>query len=286
MIKVFTVPLSEDLSEFADFLWQYEVPHRVIETENAQELWVSRTVSAEQIQHLYELWRQGESLDHIQLVRNRSSNPSSGFVSVAKRSWFSSALILLSVMVSFLVGFGDNFAMLRYFTIADIMISNDALYSSGIEGTVDRWELWRFLTPMLLHFSAPHLLFNLLWVWVVGTRIELIHGRLSLVLLVTFAAVVSNLSQYWETGPMFGGLSGVVFALLGYAWAWDKFGSDERIGLPPALMGLMLFWLALGYTGVLQSLGFGAIANTAHLMGLVSGIAVVPMRIFLLKQRS
>jgi GlpG protein len=34
----------------------------------------------------------------------------------------------------------------------------------------------------------------------------------------------------------------------------------------------MLFWLLLGFTGVLQGVGFGAIANTAHLVGLLAGL--------------
>jgi GlpG protein len=35
----------------------------------------------------------------------------------------------------------------------------------------------------------------------------------------------------------------------------------------------MIFWLALGYTGALELIGLGAIANTAHLAGLLSGLA-------------
>jgi GlpG protein len=71
---------------------------------------------------------------------------------------------------------------------------------------------------------------------------------------------------------MFGGMSGVVFALLSYAWLWDQSGMQPRIGLPSALMGFMLLWLVLGFTGVLQGVGLGAIANTAHLAGLLAGL--------------
>jgi GlpG protein len=37
-------------------------------------------------------------------------------------------------------------------------------------------------------------------------------------------------------------------------------------------MGFMLLWLVLGFTGVLQGVGLGAIANTAHLAGLLAGL--------------
>jgi len=137
-------------------------------------------------------------------------------------------------------------------------------------------EIWRLVTPMFMHFSVLHILFNLLWVWIVGSRMEPVQGSVSLLGLVLFSALSSNLAQYLVSGPMFGGMSGVVFALLGYSWLWDKRGGQPRIGLPPALMGMMLFWLALGFTGVLEGVGLGAIANTAHLVGLLAGLCWLP----------
>jgi GlpG protein len=133
-------------------------------------------------------------------------------------------------------------------------------------------EWWRLITPIFMHFSLLHILFNLLWVWIVGVRVEPAQGSLPLLGLVLFSGVLSNLAQFVVSGPMFGGMSGVVFALLGYAWLWDKLAMKPRIGLPPALMGFMLFWLVLGFTGVLEGVGFGAIANTAHLVGLLAGL--------------
>jgi GlpG protein len=98
------------------------------------------------------------------------------------------------------------------------------------------------------------------------------QGSLPFLGLVLFSGVLSNLAQFVVSGPMFGGMSGVVFALLSYAWLWDRSGMQPRIGLPPALMGFMLLWLVLGFTGVLQGVGLGAIANTAHLAGLLAGL--------------
>ena len=42
--------------------------------------------------------------------------------------------------------------------------------------------------------------------------------------------------------------------------------------LPPAVMGFMLIWLLVGLVGALEVLGAGAIANGAHLGGLVIGV--------------
>ncbi|MCP4596351.1 rhomboid family intramembrane serine protease [Neptuniibacter sp.] len=281
MIKAFSAPLQEDLTEFTQFLWQNEIPHRVLEFDDRQELWVARSISSEQICRLFELWRRGEDLSQLNISVNHNQGQND-FFTTAKRAWFSTALIFFSAMLSFLIGFGENIDLLRHFTFTEIFLQGDNLYTRALLHNVESFQLWRFISPIFLHFSAPHIIFNALWIWIVGTRMEIMQGRLPLLLLVLFAGVASNFAQYWVSGPMFGGLSGIVFALLGYAWLWDKLNSANRFGLPPALMGFMLFWLVLGYTGVLEGIGFGAIANTAHLVGLIAGLIFVPVgRLFI-----
>lgn len=296
MIKVISVPLKEDLTEFTQFLWKNEVPHRVLEQGVFQELWVEPGVNPEDIYTLYEMWRRGEDLSSIRFSTETVSDSESeltpstsgpaasqGFVDLAKQAWFSSTLIFSSIMLSFLIGFGDNFDLLKHLTIAEVFMQNGAVYTSGLEGTIESMQLWRIVTPIFLHFSAAHIVFNVLWIWVAGTRIECFQGRAALIGLVLFSGVISNLAQYWVSGPMFGGLSGVVFAFLGYTWLWDRL-DPRKIGLPPALMGFMVLWLVLGYSGVLTSIGFGSIANTAHLAGLLAGLAFVPLGKLLAKR--
>ncbi len=270
MIKVLEVPLAEDLRGFTECLWQQRVPHRVIEAQAVQELWIARQVDAEQVLVLYKLWREGADLGSLRAPRGASS----GALHMAslRQAWLSMLLIGLSVLVSVLVGFGENLDWMRRFAIVDFQVRGEHLYYSGLAETLASGQVWRFLTPALMHFSLPHIIFNLLWVWVVGRGIEYLHGRWVLLGLVLCSAVLSNLAQFWVSGPMFGGMSGVVFALLGYAWLWDRRGGRPAIGLPPALMGLMILWLVLGFTGVLELMGLGAIANTAHLAGLMSGL--------------
>ncbi len=275
MIKAFSVPLQEDLGPFAEFLWKYEIPHRILEVDQEQQLWVARTVSPEQIHELYLRWQGGLDLNTVR-VEHRGPDAATR----ADRwyhAWLTLALIVTSVMVTLITGLGDKLEWLRLFTIADLIEKQNHLYTSGLAATLNNLELWRLFTPMFLHFSMPHILFNLLWVWVVGVRIERAQGRWALLGLVLFAALSSNIAQYFVSGPLFGGMSGVVFALLAYAWLWDRRQPHCPVGLPPALMGFMLFWLALGFAGVLEGLGFGAIANTAHLVGLLAGLAFVPI---------
>jgi GlpG protein len=66
----------------------------------------------------------------------------------------------------------------------------------------------------------------------------------------------------------------VVYALVGYCWLWDKMRKPV-FRLPDALMGLMVGWLLIGYSGITSAIpGLGAMANSAHLAGLLSGLAL------------
>lgn len=270
MIKVLEVPLAQDLRGFTECLWQQRVPHRVVERGEIQELWISSQVDAQQVLALYQLWREGADLSVLKAPRASSAGLLN--VDALRQAWLTVLLIIGSVLVSLLVGFGDNIDWMRRFALVDFQVRGDSVYYAGLEDTLAAGQFWRLFTPALMHFSLPHILFNLLWVWVAGRGIESLHGRWVLLGLVMFSALVSNLAQFWVSGPMFGGMSGVVFALLGYAWLWDKRVGRPAIGLPPALMGLMVLWLVLGFTGVLEYIGVGAIANTAHLAGLAAGL--------------
>lgn len=274
MIKVLEVSLTEDLTEFAEFLWQNQIPHRILERDGVQQLWVSPTIDGEKIHTLYTLWQQGADLSTIE-VRHTAPRTTGGRASW-QRVWLTISLILMSLGGSFLIGMGDNFEYFRLFTMTDLVQKGDQYFTTSLTTTFSNFELWRLISPIFVHFSPLHIIFNLLWVWIVGSRVEMLQGRITLLGLVLFSGVLSNLAQFYVSGPLFGGMSGVVFALLGYAWFWDRRNPHHAFGLPSALMGFMVVWLALGFTGVLESMGFGAIANTAHLVGLLAGLAYVP----------
>ena len=125
-------------------------------------------------------------------------------------------------------------------------------------------EIWRIFTPALLHFSALHIVFNLLMWWYLGGMIENRLSSAKLLSLLVLASALPNILQFYLTGPTFGGLSGVVYALVGYVW-WR----DPKAGLylPRAYIGFMLVWLVLGFLDVLGM----KIANGAHLGGLIVG---------------
>jgi GlpG protein len=69
-------------------------------------------------------------------------------------------------------------------------------------------------------------------------------------------------------------MSGVVYGLLGFSWVAPLLQPRWRIQPAPALMFFMVGWLVVCMVGLVQVLGFGAIANAAHLGGLLCGAAL------------
>lgn len=165
--------------------------------------------------------------------------------------------------------------MIEPFTFTKIIISNQGFISiASFDQTFyqdNQW--WRLITPMFIHFSFAHLAFNCLWVYILGEKIEQVDGSFIFFLIIVFSSIFSNFLQfYWTDSSLFGGLSGVIYGLIGYCMILEMDSEYDRYQLPPALYLFMIIWLILGFMGLLDLFGFGSVANFAHLGGLVSGV--------------
>jgi GlpG protein len=129
-------------------------------------------------------------------------------------------------------------------------------------------QLWRWITPALLHFSVTHLVFNLLWWLLLGAALERQFGSIRLLNFTLVTAVISNAAQFFLVGTNFGGLSGVVYALFGFCWLSQKRYPRPRPLISDGLAIFMVAWLLLGFADVL----WVSMANWAHLAGLLAGL--------------
>lgn len=138
---------------------------------------------------------------------------------------------------------------------------------SGFLYEILHGQVWRLITPIFVHLSILHILFNMLWFKDLGYIIEYKFGKKDLLTLIGISGVVSNLLQYFVSGPQFGGMSGVLYAMLGFVWVYKKLHQDFDYSLPSRDITIMIGWLLLCLTGFL-----GPIANSAHAGGLFVGM--------------
>ncbi len=144
----------------------------------------------------------------------------------------------------------------------------NSIFSFFVKQPFDYLQSWRFITPAFLHFSLLHIVFNSLWWWQLGGMVEKKQGKQRLFILFLFSAIASNLAQFFLVGPYFGGLSGVVYALVGYCWLYGLMNKGSQVHLPNGMFAFLLGWLVLGFIDILPV----NVANYAHLVGLLAGL--------------
>jgi GlpG protein len=141
-------------------------------------------------------------------------------------------------------------------------------------------EIWRLFSPCVLHRDLLHILFNMIWLWVLGRPIEQRIGPFRTLLLTLTVGILSNTVQYLMSGPLFLGYSGVVMGLAGLIWMRERKAPWEGYPLQRGTILFLAFFVLAMF--VLQSLSFFvqiftnlpfilSIANTAHIIGALIG---------------
>lgn len=167
-------------------------------------------------------------------------------------------LLGISAIVFLLGTGGNNVDFYRHFMISE---STRLWFAEVRQG-----QIWRIITPIFLHYGILHIFFNMLWLRDLGTVVESRQSSGFLALFIFVIGAASNVAQYWMSGPSFGGMSGVVYGLLGYVWMKATYDPRSGYYLHESTVAMMLIWYLLGFTGLLN------IANTVHTVGLVGGV--------------
>jgi GlpG protein len=163
---------------------------------------------------------------------------------------------------------------------------------------ISKGQLWRFFSPIFMHAGFLHLLFNMLWLLVLGAPIEQRLGSKKLLYLTLIAAFFSNTAQYLISGPLFLGFSGVIVAYAGYVYSRKRVAPWE--GYPVQRSVLLFIFIYVLALFVLQFGAFAydlidpeatrsksiAIANTAHIVGGLVGIFCGRLKTFAWKPRT
>ncbi|NGX30830.1 MAG: Rhomboid protease GlpG [Chlamydiae bacterium] len=157
-------------------------------------------------------------------------------------------------------------------------------------------QVWRFFTPILLHGGFLHLLFNMLWLLVLGLPVERRIGSKRFLFLILIAAFLSNTAQYVISGPLFLGFSGVITAFAGYIYSRKKKAPWEGYPIQRSILIFfliyVLFLLLVQFGGFVLSIVNPTIlrvplpiANSAHIVGGLVGILLGRFKFFAWKPK-
>ncbi|MEM1189775.1 MAG: rhomboid family intramembrane serine protease [Pseudomonadota bacterium] len=257
--------LDEDLRTLSALLAQQQIVHKIAEVRGAQVVLLAVDDDEERAAALLERWRRGDAEVSTRSVARAERRPSP--LSVALRAPVTLTLIVVAILGFLLVVSGAPVSW-----VAKITYQPFAIVNGRAEFGVASGEYWRLVTPVFLHFGWMHIVFNCLWCWELGKRIEVALGSLNLAGLFLVTAVLSNSVQHAVSGPvLFGGLSGVVYGFLGFSWVAGRL-NRRWLGLAPPtpIMLFMVGWLLVCIVGVFDVLGF-SVANGAHVGGLLTG---------------
>lgn len=147
----------------------------------------------------------------------------------------------------------------------DILI----LYGARINEAILAGELWRFLTPALLHGSLPHIAFNMYALLSFGTGLERHFGHGRFLMLYLLGAFAGNVASFLYSPGYSVGASTAIFGLLG---AEAVFLIQNRKVFPGhfrSAIGNIIFIAAINLF-IIGSLP--GIDNWGHIGGLIGGL--------------
>lgn len=309
-ITVYEFPIDKDLSELAQFIRRHRLPLRISEESNRQVLSAADPRLPGLLQPVLERWLAGEIRlgdIRVEAVEEPAAVPTDELVDGARGGeknsgdetaskevpetrvreaevshsasvsplpdwpWRKTPLCLVLIALCF-IGW-----LLPEPLVRDLLIVPDRSGAFDIAGSTlaRHWaqgEYWRLWTPAIVHFSLPHALFNAMGVWILGRSLEARAGTVVFALLILVSAAASNLSQYyWSPETRFGGMSGVVYALVGAVFVLQRWQRDWR-DVPSGLVAVAVGWLLFCASGLFTYIFGIGIANAAHIGGFLCGI--------------
>ncbi|WP_046383154.1 rhomboid family intramembrane serine protease [Pseudomonas veronii] len=269
-VPVLRLPLSVDLGGFVKLLQRMQVPHRVSEEAGEQVLWVPETIS-DDVRVLYQRFPAGDPDQQLD-IPEQAPVTRPGFVQQVRHSPVTALVLLASLIVGAVTLLGENLQAMSWLTFLPFRVMGEYIQFTPLADTLASGQWWRLVTPMLIHFGILHLAMNGMWYWELGRRIEARQGSINLLGLTLLFSLASNFAQYLYGGAgLFGGLSGVLYGLLGHCWIYQLISPNPAYRLPRGVLVMMLVWLVLCLSGLVSMIGFGEIANAAHVGGLAIG---------------
>ena len=278
MIRAASLGIDTDLLQYSQFLRSQGIKHRIIEESGQQVIWVGSELEKQFVST--SLPQFIEAIDTGRLPATapvkRSSFSGKPLLNALLRAFIASPISLMLIALSLLVAavsvLGSQAARVSFLFYP--LIASDGVFA--LLGDITSLSvLLKTVTPMFLHFGELHLVFNMLWLWYFGKQLEWIQSPWIFLSLVLATSFISNTTQYlYIDYNNFGGMSGVVYGLVGYTWVVHTFMPRSSLLLNNNMF--VFFVLALVIMEIVAS---SWIATAAHVGGLVSGLVLGVMAV-------
>lgn len=143
------------------------------------------------------------------------------------------------------------------------------LYGGKINEAILAGEWWRLVTPVFLHASVLHILFNMYFLFVIGPSLERFYGRTRYTLLYFLSAVAGNVASFYLSDGISVGASTALFGLVAanavFLYRNRQFFGDRAGGLLRNTIMIVVVNLLIGLAP--------GIDNWGHVGGLLGGLA-------------
>lgn len=253
--------LKADLRTLTSQLWANGVTHRVVEQNDQQILILANINDAPKAQQWVEQFQLGE----LEMAETPVIKTSYNFFALVHKTpvtLIGAIIFILMFVFQQFSNYWHDWLMLGEFVWPNLRNDPQVLLELGF------WPVWRL---SLLHFSVMHLIFNLVWWWVIGQKIEQKDGQVALLVLIVVSGYMGNLAQWWLTGPAFGGASGITMAMLGWV-GWRQLQRKIDYDLPSLLLPLMAGWMLFSIFSEYLFAIDSQTGHGAHIIGLASGL--------------
>ena len=171
------------------------------------------------------------------------------------------ALIVITIII-FILQF-----IIEMYTGADVLF----FYGGKINEFIRIGQVWRFITPTVLHGSVLHLAFNMYALYILGRRLESFYGHGRLLLLYMLSGFAGNIFSFLFTTAPSLGASTAIFGLLAADGVfliqnWKLFGPERTRQAIINLVFILILNLTYGFVPSTN------IDNMGHIGGLIGGI--------------
>jgi len=202
--------------------------------------------------------------------------------SAAKKPYFTISVTLLEIALFILelaktakissISFGSN--VWQWGGVSTVVVID--MGGKVASRIVELNEWWRFVTPIFLHVSLTHIVFNLIMQVKVGMDLEKSFGSIRLFILYMLCGIGGNLvSSCFLYSQIQAGASGSLFGLLGLMLV-DVFSNWHQLRKPVVNLVVVIITILLSIVSGMMP----GVDNFAHvgglIVGLVGGFALIP----------